>query len=88
MGGSVEDDFDTLLMQALDLERRKEDYLLKMRLHRSLACWIPDIDSWINRPNGYLGGRRPSELIGSGEVDRLVAAARFDAGFSSIHTTS
>jgi len=84
----MQEDFDALLTQALDLERGKEDYLLKMRLHQELSRWIPDVASWLGRPNGHLGGRRPLELIDSGEIRRIIDVARFDAGIAWCHTPS
>lgn len=64
------------LQETMSLETEMNCYRENLMALSELKKHISNLPAWLDEPNGNFGGRRPRELLNSGEAKRLVAMVR------------
>jgi hypothetical protein len=58
--------------ETLCAERDMEGHKQNLQILSELNACVPNLQAWLDVPNGHFGGRRPRELLHSGESMRLI----------------
>lgn len=64
---------DELLAKELALEAERQSYTTNLKVLSRIKSSFADPQTWLDTPLGEFGGRRPRELLMSGEHKRLLA---------------